>query len=59
MMKIHTRFEPTTVMAAISQHNQHIGLFATATTTYEQPYLLAPSSPRSSTSAAAVRSGTS
>jgi FMN-dependent oxidoreductase (nitrilotriacetate monooxygenase family) len=34
-------FEPTTVMAAISQHTEHVGLFATATTTYEQPYLLA------------------
>lgn len=34
-------FEPTTVMAAISQHTDHVGLFATATTTYEQPYLLA------------------
>jgi N-acetyl-S-(2-succino)cysteine monooxygenase len=34
-------FEPTTVMAAISQHTEHVGLSATATTTYEQPYLLA------------------
>ncbi|GAA4556903.1 LLM class flavin-dependent oxidoreductase [Pseudonocardia xishanensis] len=34
-------FEPTTVMAAIAQHTAHVGLFATATTTYEQPYLLA------------------
>jgi N-acetyl-S-(2-succino)cysteine monooxygenase len=34
-------FEPTTVMAAISQHTEHVGLSATTTTTYEQPYLLA------------------
>ncbi len=34
-------FEPTTVMAAISQHTRHIGLFVTSTTTYDQPYLLA------------------
>jgi alkanesulfonate monooxygenase len=34
-------FEPTTVMAAISQHTEHVGLFTTATTTYEHPYLLA------------------
>lgn len=36
-----TAFEPLTLLAAISQHTQHIGLFATATTTYEEPYLLA------------------
>jgi len=34
-------FEPTTAMAAIAQHTEHIGLFVTATTTYEPPYLLA------------------
>jgi N-acetyl-S-(2-succino)cysteine monooxygenase len=34
-------FEPTTLMSAISQHTDHVGLFATATTTYEEPYLLA------------------
>jgi FMN-dependent oxidoreductase (nitrilotriacetate monooxygenase family) len=38
---VPTSFEPTTVMAAISQHTEHVGLFATTTTTYEQPYLLA------------------
>jgi alkanesulfonate monooxygenase len=34
-------FEPLTLLAALSQHTQHIGLFATATTTYDEPYLLA------------------
>lgn len=34
-------FEPTTLMAAISQHTDRIGLFVTATTTFEPPYLLA------------------
>ena len=34
-------FEPTTVMAAISQHTEHVGLFATSTTTYDEPYLVA------------------
>lgn len=34
-------FEPTTVMAALAQHTEHIGLFVTATTTYEPPYLFA------------------
>jgi FMN-dependent oxidoreductase (nitrilotriacetate monooxygenase family) len=34
-------FEPVTLYAAISQHTKHIGLVATATTTFEEPYLLA------------------
>ncbi|SPT64003.1 LLM class flavin-dependent oxidoreductase [Actinomadura madurae] len=34
-------FEPLTLLSAISQHTEHIGLLATATTTYEEPYLLA------------------
>jgi N-acetyl-S-(2-succino)cysteine monooxygenase len=34
-------FEPFTLMGALSQATDHIGLFVTATTTYEQPYLLA------------------
>ncbi|MEZ3159584.1 LLM class flavin-dependent oxidoreductase [Microbacterium sp. BWT-B31] len=34
-------FEPTTAMAAIAQHTEHIGMFVTATTTYEEPYSLA------------------
>ncbi|ONG53791.1 hypothetical protein BKE38_11545 [Pseudoroseomonas deserti] len=34
-------FEPLTLLAALSQHTTKIGLFATATTTYDEPYLLA------------------
>jgi N-acetyl-S-(2-succino)cysteine monooxygenase len=34
-------FEPLTLLAALSQHTRYIGLFATATTTYDEPYLLA------------------
>jgi FMN-dependent oxidoreductase (nitrilotriacetate monooxygenase family) len=34
-------FEPLTLMAALAQYTEHIGLFVTATTTYEEPYLLA------------------
>jgi FMN-dependent oxidoreductase (nitrilotriacetate monooxygenase family) len=34
-------FEPVTLLAALSQHTKHIDLLATATTTYEEPYLLA------------------
>lgn len=34
-------FEPTTVMSAIAQHTSHIGLFVTATTSYDEPYSLA------------------
>lgn len=34
-------FEPVTVLSAIAMHTSRIGLLATATTTYEEPYLLA------------------
>lgn len=34
-------YEPTTVFAAMSQHTQNLGFVATATTTYEEPYLVA------------------
>lgn len=34
-------FEPITLFAAISAVTQHIGFIATASTTYEEPYLLA------------------
>lgn len=34
-------FEPTTMLSAVAMVTQHIGLLATATTTYEEPYLLA------------------
>jgi N-acetyl-S-(2-succino)cysteine monooxygenase len=34
-------FEPVTLYAALSQHTQHIGFVATATTTYEEPFTIA------------------
>ena len=34
-------FEPVTLFAALSQHTSHIGFVATATTSYEEPYLIA------------------
>ncbi|OTG84187.1 nitrilotriacetate monooxygenase [Acinetobacter sp. ANC 4558] len=34
-------FEPVTLFAALSTATQHIGFIATASTTYEEPYLLA------------------
>jgi N-acetyl-S-(2-succino)cysteine monooxygenase len=34
-------FEPVTMLSAVSMFTKHIGLLATATTTYEEPYLMA------------------
>src|ERR1700722_9508914 len=34
-------FEPVTLLAVIAQYTRHIGLLATATTTYDEPYLVA------------------
>ena len=34
-------FEPLTLLTAVSQHTSNIGLLATATTTYDEPYSLA------------------
>lgn len=36
-------FEPTTLMAVLSQSTEHIGLFCTLTTTYNEPYQVARS----------------
>jgi FMN-dependent oxidoreductase (nitrilotriacetate monooxygenase family) len=36
-----TWIEPFTLMGALSQHTSHLGLVCTATTTYDQPYLIA------------------
>src|ERR1700738_207538 len=36
-----TSYEPFTPLSAISQHTSHIGLAGTASTTFEEPYLLA------------------
>ena len=34
-------FEPITLLTAVAQHTKYIGLLATATTTYDEPYSLA------------------
>src|SRR5260221_5740910 len=34
-------FEPFTLMSAVSQHTSNIGFLVTATTTYDEPYLMA------------------
>ncbi|MGI4941898.1 MAG: NtaA/DmoA family FMN-dependent monooxygenase [Janthinobacterium lividum] len=34
-------FEPVTLFAALSQHTRHVGFVATATTSFEEPYLIA------------------
>ena len=34
-------FEPVTMLSAVAMFTNHIGLLATATTTYEEPYLMA------------------
>src|SRR6476661_2203527 len=34
-------FEPLTLMSALAMHTEHLGFMVTATTTYEEPYLLA------------------
>jgi len=34
-------FEPVTLFAAVAQHTRHIGLVATATTSYEEPFMIA------------------
>lgn len=36
-----TVFEPVTLLSAVAMHTTNIGLLATATTTYEEPYTLA------------------
>jgi alkanesulfonate monooxygenase len=34
-------FEPVTLFSALSQHTRHIGFVATATTSYEEPFMIA------------------
>ena len=36
-----TSLEPTIVLATVAAHTQHIGLIATASTTYNEPYNIA------------------
>ncbi|MGV6876379.1 LLM class flavin-dependent oxidoreductase [Pseudochelatococcus sp. B33] len=38
---VGAEFEPITLLAALSSHTSHIGLVATASTTFHQPYQLA------------------
>jgi alkanesulfonate monooxygenase SsuD/methylene tetrahydromethanopterin reductase-like flavin-dependent oxidoreductase (luciferase family) len=37
---VNDSFEPTTLLAALAAENDHIGLIATASTTYNEPYHL-------------------
>jgi N-acetyl-S-(2-succino)cysteine monooxygenase len=50
-------FEPVTLWAALSQATSHIGFVATASTTYEDPYLWRANSPRSTISPRVGRPG--
>ena len=36
-----TSFEPFTLLSALAQHTQHIGLVATASTTFDEPFHIA------------------
>ncbi len=36
-----TRFEPTTLLSALSGVTTHVGLIGTASTTYSEPYSVA------------------
>ena len=36
-----TSFEPLTLLSALSQHTEHIGLIATASTTFDEPFHIA------------------
>src|SRR5437762_9924360 len=38
-----TSFDPLTLLPALAQHTQHLGLIATASTTFEPPYVIARS----------------
>jgi FMN-dependent oxidoreductase (nitrilotriacetate monooxygenase family) len=37
----HSAFEPLTLLSALAAHTRHVGLIATASTTYNHPYTLA------------------
>ena len=53
-----TSFDPLTVLPALAVVTERLGLIATASMTYNEPYHVAlGNSPRSTTSAAAVRVG--
>ena len=60
--RVHTyvaSFEPITLLSALATVTNHIGLVATATTTYNEPFHVARKFARSTTSAAAAPAGTS
>ena len=54
-----TSFDPLTLLPALRWSPSIIGLIATASTTFDEPYHIARVSPRSTTSAAAGPAGTS
>jgi alkanesulfonate monooxygenase SsuD/methylene tetrahydromethanopterin reductase-like flavin-dependent oxidoreductase (luciferase family) len=51
-------FEPVTLWAALSAVTKHVGFVATASTTYEDPFLLARKFSSLDHSARAARPGT-
>ncbi len=54
-----TSFEPLTLLSALAMVTERIGLIATASTTFDEPYHIARSLPRSITSAKGARDGMS
>lgn len=52
------RFEPTTLLGAIAMSTRHIGLAATVSTTYSEPYQVARTFASLITSVMAVQPGT-
>ena len=52
-----TSFDPLTLLPALAMVTEHLGLIATASTTFEPPYVIG-ASPRSTTSAAGAQAGT-
>ena len=54
-----TSFEPFTLLSALAGVTERIGLIATASTTFDEPYHIARRLRRSTTSAVAARAGTS
>lgn len=36
-----TSFEPFTLLSALAQHTRHLGLIATASTTFDEPFHIA------------------
>ena len=53
-----TSFDPLTLLPALAMHTEHLGLIATASTTFEPPYTIARRFACSTISAAAAPAGT-